>query len=384
MSILAVSFCFILLHFIRIKLIKNRFHSIKCLVIIYSLCLMRIFLPFEFPWVRIIETNSMSQLSDFIFFKEIVLFGRSIFIHQIIVTIYSIIVILKLGHLFSWYIKAKCYFSKCSQIASERLYNIFNVIKSEHKHNRNVVFCEAEGLKTPINIGLSNNRIVFPKNFIDDLSDTDLYNIISHEYTHILNYDTFYKLVANISSCILFWNPCIWLLSTEMEQALELRCDQEVTKNMNFSEKTNYLSTMLSTICKSKGKNYSMSKAHIVSGTVSLNLITDSVDNIKERFEYIASCRNSHYDKIISSLFSILFIIIMLFSYSFVFQIGYAPSTQDIVTSSDTYEIDFKRDYIVIESNGKSFIQLKNGRRIMANKYDIEHWKANSGRIITK
>lgn len=94
-------------------------------------------------------------------------------------------------------------------------------------------------ISAPLVVGLVQPVILLPPT--RELSQQSLRHFLTHELCHIRNGDQWLKLLARLLRCLLWWNPAAWWLERSLEDALELRCDRAVTRHMKPREKAEYL-----------------------------------------------------------------------------------------------------------------------------------------------
>lgn len=64
------------------------------------------------------------------------------------------------------------------------------------------------------------------------LLDSKLKYVLMHEWQHFKSKDQWKKTAIKILTCLFWWNPFVHLLRFEIEQMLELNCDQKVLKQL--------------------------------------------------------------------------------------------------------------------------------------------------------
>lgn len=74
----------------------------------------------------------------------------------------------------------------------------------------------------------------------EELSDADFYYTIWHEMTHYRRGDMFYKWLVQLTVCLHWFNPFVYVLAHETDRLCELSCDEAVTKKLNADEKRAY------------------------------------------------------------------------------------------------------------------------------------------------
>ena len=105
-------------------------------------------------------------------------------------------------------------------------------------------------------IGFFRPCIVLPT---DDLSDSDFRYTILHELTHYRHRDMFYKWVVQITLCIHWFNPFVYLMCCEINRACELACDETIISSLETKEQAAYGDMLLNAI--GIGGSYHNSKA---------------------------------------------------------------------------------------------------------------------------
>ena len=65
-----------------------------------------------------------------------------------------------------------------------------------------------------------------------------------HELCHFLSRDLWIKVGFQVIGCVLWWNPVMPLLKRNVEQLLELRCDQKVCRRLSAEKQLSYMETL--------------------------------------------------------------------------------------------------------------------------------------------
>ena len=106
----------------------------------------------------------------------------------------------------------------------------------------NIAVRSSAHVKIPMGAGIFRKSILLPE---ETYSDSELYYILRHEYTHFQNRDLAVKILIHIYGCVFWWNPAIYLLKRDLAQVLEIKCDLDVTARMGNRHKAEYLSTIV-------------------------------------------------------------------------------------------------------------------------------------------
>lgn len=114
----------------------------------------------------------------------------------------------------------------------------------------------SENISTPMTIGLLKKKIIFSNEILEEKQ----YEIIlKHELFHIKNKDIEYKFLLLVLNCIYWFNPIIYMFTNQVDEILELNCDEYVLKNQSQIYRVEYAKTLLSQIEKNRSKQYKFS-----------------------------------------------------------------------------------------------------------------------------
>ena len=100
-------------------------------------------------------------------------------------------------------------------------------------------------------------------------------------YTHLKNHDLCYLMAANLLTCIFWWNPLTHVVRTELEYALEVRCDIAATAGYTKEESLEYLGVILKILAEGRKDN------RLLTGN-GVGFAKDSFDKVmEERFHAV-------------------------------------------------------------------------------------------------
>lgn len=97
-------------------------------------------------------------------------------------------------------------------------------------------------VSSPLLIGFFRPCIVLPT---ADLSDEAFRCTVLHELTHYRRRDMFYKWLTQLTICLHWFNPLVWLMGREISRACELSCDEAVIRTLDAEERRAYGDTLL-------------------------------------------------------------------------------------------------------------------------------------------
>ena len=104
-------------------------------------------------------------------------------------------------------------------------------------------------VSTPMLIGIIRPYIIIPDINFDE---KQLKNILLHEITHLNHFDIAVKWLTMIASSIHWFNPLMYFIKKEVNNACELACDEAVVKNLSPAEKQAYGDTLISIVAEHK------------------------------------------------------------------------------------------------------------------------------------
>lgn len=139
----------------------------------------------------------------------------------------------------------------CRQcVMQEAVYEVvLQRICEQLNYHRRILLVKSSEVDSPMCIGFRTSYIILPET---EFSEKELEYIFTHEITHLKYHDLYYMMAANLLNCIFWWNPLTYVVKTELNYALEVRCDIRVTSDYTVEECTTYLQTILKVL---KNKN---------------------------------------------------------------------------------------------------------------------------------
>ncbi len=188
-------------------------------------------------------------------------------------------------------------------------------------------------------IGLFKPQIVLPA-----LSFTEQERslVLRHELAHIASGDIALKLFMEIISAVYWWIPFIGALSKQTNAALELHADDLVTKELDESQRLEYLSCLLK-VAKCSRRTPS---------PFAIGLMTGKECSLKTRFRYVLERPRT------SPLFhavALLCIVMMALSFFVVFEPYHIPD--DVL--AETFSPKDEGAYLVLREDGGYDLYVK-------------------------
>lgn len=192
-------------------------------------------------------------------------------------------------------------------------------------------------------------------------TDRELSYIFSHELTHWKNRDMWVKLLVEFCCALFWWNPLIYLLRKDLGQALELKCDLAVTALLSEKERVEYLEAILKILRASRPEPAVQPRLQAASAKLSGPSFA-GLGRAKQRFELILEYRpKPKRARIQAALTSLVMLLALTFSFSFVLQPGYEPPREEIEEGGKYTELTPENSYLIKTKEGKYIFRSESG-----------------------
>ena len=117
-----------------------------------------------------------------------------------------------------------------------------SIVAEQSGIKKPIELCVNPLVSSPLLIGFFRPCIVLPS---ADIPEKDFRYIILHELTHYKRRDMFYKWLVQITVCLHWFNPLVYLMSREVTKACEFSCDEAVLAKMGCGHAQDYGKTLL-------------------------------------------------------------------------------------------------------------------------------------------
>jgi len=138
-----------------------------------------------------------------------------------------------------------------AEVSDLETLNLLAEAQERSKIKRTIGLYRNPMITSPIMTGFVRPLIVIPDK---KMTDGELACIFAHELVHFKYYDMFYKWLVQMTICIHWFNPVVYLLGKEVNKRCELSCDEKVIGALNEQERKDYGDTLLSFL--NRGKTY--------------------------------------------------------------------------------------------------------------------------------
>lgn len=330
MAVITNSIMIVIIYFLRkIPYFANLF-SVWFMVILYFFCVLRIFLPIEFPDIQI-------KLEDYTVYAWVF---ESFVIHNAEHTastpsvIAYIFICVWTGGIFFFGIRSlvkqknfKKYLLANGDYSTDEERAVFaEVAKVVLKSDKNISLRKTDAVDRTVVIGLIHKTVLIPDKAC---TEDELRMMFRHECMHIKDKDLWIKLLVQIYCCIFWWNPFAYLLKKDLDFTLEMKCDLNTTKAFSDEEKLLYVETLQSqSISRKQRKMPFVVSAELVDG--------EKKDKLLARIKkLLATPSNKAKQVVVNLLVAVVFFLIFIGSFVFIWQ----PSYDDDEMEEEFYEL---------------------------------------------
>lgn len=369
MAVLTNSLMIVIIYFLRKVPYFSNLFSIWFMVILYLSCVLRIFLPIEFPGIQVKLEDYTVYKSVFDFFihrdADATIYPNAILYIVIGIWITGIIVIscrsLVLHKRFKDYLVANGDYS-----SEEEQKVFFEVAKDVLKTDKNVSLRKTDAIDGTIVIGLIHKTVLIPDR---TYTENELRMIFRHECMHIKNNDLWIKLLVQIYCCIFWWNPFAYLLKKDLDLTLEMKCDLNTTKSFSDEEKLMYVETLQKySVTNGQRKTPFVVSAELVDGR--------KKDKLWERIKKLLSEPPNKAKQISTNVIAaILFLLVFASSFIFIWQ----PNFRNDVDEEDYYDlaeggeiVDGSMAYLIKNSDGNYTFYVENEPQMEVAREEVE------------
>lgn len=84
----------------------------------------------------------------------------------------------------------------------------------------------AEALRGPVAFGLLRPTLGLPCHFEREFSGGEQDAMLAHELAHLANHDPAWKLLCDMTSALLWWQPLTWVVRSRLQAACEVAADE--------------------------------------------------------------------------------------------------------------------------------------------------------------
>lgn len=333
-------------------------YGVTFISILYIFCTVRMLFPIEFP------SHQKVICDSYLYSFLMNLYAKSEDIHKkivmaVILTIWIIGIIIAVVHKMREWNKVKGYLIKGTSEGDGVAEKILREIDSECpiKIEYNLAIAEQfiKGLRHPV--------IYLPEK---ECNEKELEFILMHEYLHWKRKDLWKKFIINIIGMIFWWNPLAYLLCKDLDQIIELNCDNAMSKKYSEMDTLYYLDT-LTYMAGGRRANFDEVSSNTLGFVKKLE-----VRPLKQRFHYVMFKKDDKRTQRKMNLFILgVSVIWFVASYYFILQPKYTMPQVEVYQEDASFVSDDGNSYLEEQKDG-SYIFYYAGFTDTVSKEDVE------------
>ena len=258
----------------------------------------------------------------------------------VILTIWIIGIIIAVVHKMREWNKVKGYLIKGTSEGDGVAEKILREIDSECpiKIEYNLAIAE------PFIKGLRHPVIYLPEK---ECNEKELEFILMHEYLHWKRKDLWKKFIINIIGMIFWWNPLAYLLCKDLDQIIELNCDNAMSKKYSEMDTLYYLDT-LTYMAGGRRANFDKVSSDTLGFVKKLE-----VRPLKQGFHYVMFKKDDKRTQRKMNLFILgVSVIWFVASYYFILQPEYIVPLTDMHQENTPFVSDGENSYLEEQKDG--------------------------------
>lgn len=258
----------------------------------------------------------------------------------VILTIWIIGIIIAVVHKMREWNKVKGYLikgtSKGDGVAEKILREIDSECPIKIEYNLAIAEPFIKGLRHPV--------IYLPEK---ECNEKELEFILMHEYLHWKRKDLWKKFIINIIGMIFWWNPLAYLLCKDLDQIIELNCDNAMSKKYSEMDTLYYLDT-LTYMAGGRRANFDKVSSDTLGFVKKLE-----VRPLKQRFHYVMFKKDDKRTQRKMNLFILgVSVIWFVASYYFILQPEYIVPLTDMHQENTPFVSDGENSYLEEQKDG--------------------------------
>lgn len=291
------------------------------LACLYLFCLGRMFFSVELPFAAVIHAPSvMNPVHDFNE-ANLPMMKGDFPVSNLLLLVWAVGSISLFAQFLIRYHRGRREIDRLPKQGNQVLQAVLDELQRGNKRYIPIQVLCCSGLSTPCGIGLFRRQILLPS---QEYTEEELTHILRHELQHFQTHDLLVKWMIRVFQCLFWWNPLVYLLGKDLDQVLEIKCDLSVIKNYSKQETVAYMRTIKNQLEQAMDR-----KKVVPFGSASL-VGNFAMSNIEERFLYMAtSLKPTQRRELPKPVFAVLFVALIIASYSFVLQSRYEAPELD-------------------------------------------------------
>lgn len=223
-----------------------------CLTTLLILIVLRMFVPFEFPFTHDIGIEEVLTGSFRFLFHDIIEKPFSVTVWDLLLLVWICgIVLLLLYKLYAYHDVVR-YLSLCPQESWEDLSRQYDFTIETYQEMETVRVIRGKKFSSPFLIGLRRPCLILPEM---PYEKEQFQYILLHEWMHVKHKDIAWKVLVELLCTAFWWNPILWRAKTELFQLIEMRNDMQIVSGLTATERVAYIECLTKTALQLSGKD---------------------------------------------------------------------------------------------------------------------------------
>ncbi|MCB8814694.1 M56 family metallopeptidase [Desulfosporosinus shakirovi] len=326
----------------------------------------RLLCSIELPITTVIRSEVILPAVIDSFTKPLVIMGSS----DSAVNIATMLIVIWAGGCFyhiQKYIRSLIRFNKrianVPGTSEPQILTAVNEIVTESGKSHLVKIIKSTEVISPMVTGFFQPVIFLPD---IELSDSELKNILLHEWTHFLHKDAWVKLMMHVILSVFWWNPLIHLLNKDLDHILEIRCDLKLSAQWDMEKRFYYLENITKIIKWARCKKSLLDTPFHATALIS----TKRSSKIEQRFNLVLNTELPKQYPLPSLLICGLTLLVLGFSYIFVLQPAGFPTTEP--GYEDFYMVTPENAYLIINEDSTYSLYVDGQYKLKLKTIDSE------------
>ncbi|MFC2160433.1 TonB family protein [Acidobacteriota bacterium] len=121
-------------------------------------------------------------------------------------------------------------------VSNPKIETVLNELKTVFPHSINTKIYESTLVRSPLVLGFFNPFILLPSETFKIIKQNDLRSVLTHELSHIYHRDQMIGFLQRFITSFNWWNPLIYIISSNLSRAREEISDNHVLLKHNSKE----------------------------------------------------------------------------------------------------------------------------------------------------
>lgn len=339
-------------------------YQLTPLLLLVGLTVFRLAVPVEVPFTQVVCSTALYPVvQDFLQAPLFTLNSTAFSATHALLGLWGLVALLLCIRLLFQIRRDMRFLNSLSALPCDHIRHCLNELLSRRGYPGHARLIVSPDISAPMLTGLFWPVILLPLECAD-LSESELECILNHELTHLRSGDLWVKLILRLLCCLMWWNPCVYLLQKNLDSALEYKCDLAVTKGMSEIEKVLYLQTLLNVLKLLVSGPLPQPQA-LKAGFCG---IAETVE-LKRRFELVLD-RPDRNKRPAAIVFMVAIVLLFIASYSVILQPASQPPSKDL---TGTISITPETSYILKAKDGVYYLIYQNKESGEVSPESLEH-----------